>query len=271
MTNNEFWLSIREIIDNGFSDEGLTKLDEYAEQFISGRLVYKRFSPAEQHGCDEGGTNHVIASILAGAEVGSDKCTAPIGSFKREQQCGAVQERRIKAWAQKSGCWFEDTDKSIPQTLGQEIAHGGEAHVYDNGQTLVKVIGLDYFVQPVLALDRISLHNTYFPQTRMRVLGFGENAAKEFVIVVEQPFIQGMRMNDEEIRLYASKLGYRLINPNNWTFSTERIYLSDMHDENVIRSKNGNIFVIDCDIRINTPELNAGGIRELTNYVEFLN
>lgn len=44
-----------------------------------------------------------------------------------------------------------------------------------------------------------------------------------------------------------------------------------MHDENVIRSKNGNIFVIDCDIRINTPEMNAGGIRELTNYVEFLN
>ncbi len=83
MTNNEFWLSIREIIDNGFSDEGLAKLDEYAEQFISGRLVYKRFSPAEQHGCDEEGTNHVIASILAGAEVGSDKCTAPIGSFKR--------------------------------------------------------------------------------------------------------------------------------------------------------------------------------------------
>ena len=81
----------------------------------------------------------------------------------------------------------------------------------------------------------------------------------------------GTEMNDEEIRLYASKLGYRLINPNNWTFSTERIYLSDMHDENVIRSKNGNIFVIDCDIRINTPEMNAGGIRELTNYVEFLN
>ena len=97
MTNNEFWLSIREIIDNDFSDEGLTKLDEYAEQFISGRLVYKRFSPAEQHGCDEGGTSHVIASILAGAEVGSDKCTAPIGSFKREQQCGAVQERRVLA------------------------------------------------------------------------------------------------------------------------------------------------------------------------------
>lgn len=113
MTNNEFWLSIREIIDNDFSDEGLTKLDEYAEQFISGRLVYKRFSPAEQHGCDEGGTNHVIASILAGAEVGSDKCTAPIGSFKREQQCGAVQEGRILASEPTSATPFVHQSRKI--------------------------------------------------------------------------------------------------------------------------------------------------------------
>ena len=40
-----------------------------------------------------------------------------------------------------------------------------------------------------------------------------------------------------------------------------------MHDENVIRSKEGNIFVVDCDIRINTPELRAGGTRQLTTAV----
>lgn len=34
-----------------------------------------------------------------------------------------------------------------------------------------------------------------------------------------------------------------------------------MHDENVIRSREGNIFVIDCDIRINVPELKAGVTR----------
>lgn len=41
-----------------------------------------------------------------------------------------------------------------------------------------------------------------------------------------------------------------------------------MHDENVIRSESGNIFVIDCDIRINTPELKCDGIRELTTEIE---
>ena len=58
--------------------------------------------------------------------------------------------------------------------------------------------------------------------------------------------------------------------PRNLTFATPEIYLSDLHDENVIRSRDGNIFVIDCDIRINTPDLKQGGIRTLTNEVAFL-
>ena len=268
MTNKDFWHSVQEIIENDFSDEGRAKLDEYAEWFIEGRLIYKRFSQAEQHGCIEGGTTHVIASILAGAEISPDKCTAPIGSFKREQQCGKEQEKRLKAWASKSGFWFKDTDKSISQALGDEIARGGEAHVFDNGQTLIKVIGLDYFVQPVLALDRISLHNTYFPQTRMQVIGFGENSEHEFVTIVEQPFIKGSHMTESEIFEYAGKLGYKLIDPNSWTYATRRIYLSDLHDENVIKSENGNIFVIDCDIRINTPSLKAGGTQTPLNTME---
>ncbi len=72
MNNKDFWMSISKIISDGFTSEGLQKLDYYAEQFISGRLVYKRFSPNEQHGCSEGGTTHVIASLLAGAENPTD-------------------------------------------------------------------------------------------------------------------------------------------------------------------------------------------------------
>ncbi|MBR1505632.1 MAG: hypothetical protein IJ614_05945, partial [Prevotella sp.] len=66
MNNADFWASICAIIAEGFTPEGLLKLDTYAEQFISGRLVYQRFSPREQHGCAAGGTTNVIASLLAG-------------------------------------------------------------------------------------------------------------------------------------------------------------------------------------------------------------
>ncbi len=77
-------------------------------------------------------------------------------------------------------------------------------------------------------------------------------------------------MSDAEIRTFAEKMGFELRNPRNWTYATPEIYLSDMHDENIIKSREGNIFVVDCDIRINTPELRAGGTRTLTTEVEIL-
>ena len=111
------------------------------------------------------------------------------------------------------------------------------------------------------------MHNAYFPETALTVLGFGRDAEGNFKIVVEQPFIKGNRMSDEEIAEYMRHMGFELHNPRNWTYATPEIYLSDMHDENVIRSDSGNVFVIDCDIRINTPELKCGGVRNLSTQI----
>ena len=118
-----------------------------------------------------------------------------------------------------------------------------------------------------LALDRVALHNTYFPETRLKVLGFGRDQSGEFKIIVEQPFIGGTHVSDEDIAKYMEQMGFELKNPRNWTYATPDVYLSDMHDENVIRSETGAICVVDCDIRINTPELRTGGIRSLTTSV----
>ena len=271
MNNADFWASVRAIIAEGFTPEGLQKLDTYAEQFISGRLVYQRFSPREQYGCAAGGEANVIASLLAGAEDRADtNAQETISEFKRERQRGARQEAAIEHWAKVVGCWMEQVDESLHLSFGDEIAEGGEAKVYDHGATLVKSIGLDYFIQPIFALDRIALHNAYFPETRLTVLGFGRNFDGEFKIICEQPFVGGTHVSDEEIADYMHRMGFELKNPRNWTYATPEIYLSDMHDENVIRSATGGICVVDCDIRINTPELRQGGIRELTTEIELV-
>lgn len=267
MQNFDFWTNLRQILDEGFSTRNLKKLDEYAEQFTSQKLIYQRFSSGEQHGCSAGGPLHVIASLLAGADVAADKLTAPAGSFKRECQLGEAQIERIELWSKAAGCWIEDVDNTISNQLGEHISEGGEAKVYVHGHSLVKTIGLDYYIQPLLALDRISLHNAYFPETKLTVLGFGKTDDNAFKIVVEQPFIQGHHISESEITDFAQKIGFSLINSNNWTYATPEIYLSGLHDENVIQSKDGNIFVIDCDIRINVPELKAKGNREISNQI----
>ena len=270
MNNADFWTSVRTIIDEGFTSEGLQKLNRYAEQFISGRLIYQRFSPREQHGCAAGGEANVIASLLAGAEDRADT-NAPetLSEFQRERQLGAKQEAAIEQWAKAVGCWTEYVEDSLHSSFGEEIAEGGEAVVYDHGSTLVKSIGLDYFILPILALDRITLHNAYFPETQLTVLGFGRDISGEFKIICEQPFIGGTHVSDGEIAEYMQHMGFELKNPHNWTYTTPNIYLSDMHDENVIRSITGAICVVDCDIRINTPELRQGGSRELSTEVRF--
>lgn len=270
MNNTDFWTSIRLIIAEGFTSESLLKLDFYAEQFISGRLVYQRFSPQEQYGCATGGATNVIASLLAGTETGTDSSDSPaLSDYQRECQLGAQQESAIERWAKAAGVWTESVDEQLPKVLGEHIAEGGEAKVYDHGATLIKSIGLDYFIQPIFALDRIALHNTYFPETRLTVLGFGRDKKGEFKIIVEQPFIDGQPVSDEEIADFMHQMGFELKNPRNWTYTTPEIYLSDMHDENVIRSKSGTIFVVDCDIRINTPELRQGGLRMLSTEISF--
>ena len=267
MTNAGFWTQIDAIVSGGFSPEGLQMLDYYAELFIDGRLVYKRFSPFEQHGCATGGATHVIASLLAGAESRSDRGVAPYGDdFKREFQCGAQQAECIERWARRTNCWTDCVDKTLAQSLGEKIAEGGEAKVYNHGKT----IGLDYFVQPILALDRISLHNAYFPETKLTVLGFGRTEDGDFKIVVEQSFVEGKHVSDTQIAGYMDKMGFSLINPRNWTYATPDIYLSDMHDENILQTANGTIVVVDCDIRINVHNLNAGGTRNFSTKVELL-
>ena len=91
MNNADFWASVHKIITEGFTSEGLKKLDNYALQFISGRLVYQRFSPQEQHGCSAGGTTNVIASLLSGAETGSDsQDSSALSDYQRECQYGGL-------------------------------------------------------------------------------------------------------------------------------------------------------------------------------------
>ena len=267
MNELNLWEDIKQIKEDDFYPEGLHKLELYAELFNERKLLYQRFSPAEQHGCSKGGGTHVVATLLAGAEVAtSGYVEGSFPDFKTEFQSAKNQIETIKSWANKQGVWFNNTEVFLNHHIGEIIAEGGETKVYDGGSSVIKSIGLDYFVQPIYALDRITLHNAYFPETRLKVIGFGENEG-EFKIIVEQPFIIGLPVTDVEIESFLHKLGFKLHNPKNWTYYTPDIYLSDMHDENIVKSESGTFFVLDCDIRLNAPFLKTNGMRNLTTDV----
>ena len=107
MNNSDFWAQINAIITGGFTPEGLALLDGYADRFTCGKLLYKRFSPAEQHGCSAGGYAHVVASLLAGAKNSTDSVFEGDSDFKRQCKRGEAQALTIERWAKVSGQIFD--------------------------------------------------------------------------------------------------------------------------------------------------------------------
>jgi hypothetical protein len=140
MTSIEFWQSIKRIAADGFTKSGLLKIDDYAEQFIRHQILFKRFSSNEQYGCSKGGRTHVIASLLAGAEVATDKDYFSSNDFKSCRQHAAQQIEIIKSWAEATNLWFDNADKKISRILGKKIAEGGEAIAHSRNTEGLQVV-----------------------------------------------------------------------------------------------------------------------------------
>ena len=186
-------------------------------------------------------------------------------------QKGLRQEKELEEWAKEKGIWIDNTTQSLTNAYGKSIAEGGESVVYDNGDKVVKEISLAYFIEPQLALDRIILHN-FISDAELTVTNFGRNENGEFVFVVEQPFVKGDQLTQDEIVEYMKSMGFAPYNNRNTEFSNGEILINDLHDENVIKRPNGSITIIDADFRLNTANYGLNGKRTTTmNKGEFSN
>jgi hypothetical protein len=224
-------------------------------------VVSERYTPQERRGIEVGGRCLEIGALLVGGSIDASEEVEGRDPYDREEQRRETQEWALERWAKENGCWYENTDEALGERY-PFLAEGGEATVYFNGSSVIKAIGLDYFVSPQMALDRIVLHNFLFEySTPMVVLGYGRSYEGYFKVVVEQPYIRGEQMTEEEIEMFTQQIGFDLRRRGNWTYTNDDIYISDLHNENVLRTPKGNVAVIDADVRINLPELGYDGRR----------
>ena len=260
MTPNDFPHIDHAVATDTWTAEALTELDNLVNDIENGRRIYKRFPSAATRGFVAGGrANEAAAILLATRNCASGAHTLSFAErYERDQREQPVQERIIEHWARAAGIWHDNLD-GIDGKI--QIAEGGEAKVFSNGSgILTKILSTAYFITPQFALDRITLHNTLFPAADMKVNGFGRSSDCEFQFVVEQPFIQGFHISTDEIKGYMEKSGFHKTSKDYGnTYVTPYLYVSDLHDENVLKTSNGNLIVIDADVRWNTPELHRGG------------
>jgi hypothetical protein len=195
----------------------------------------------------------------------------------RESTRDRAKEReataKLVAYANEHGLWNGDIEGAFDAKYGtgdgKKNTEGGEAIVwFDRARGVaVKAIGLDYYGSPTLALDRIALHNRYFPSVPLSLVGFGEvkdifDAKGElelrgrlFNTIVEQPIVDRTReLTRSEIRSALEALGFRPVRDRRVLGSDMetpdgKAIVSDLHEQNVFGLPEGSIAVIDCDIR----------------------
>lgn len=158
---------------------------------------------------------------------------------KRNQE----DRESLEKFAKEQGKWADNVDTKLEKKYGGRIGHGSEAWVYRKDKdTVIKSRSITGYNTVSDALRSIELHNTLFPETAMKVVGFGIGDG-EFSIIIEQPFIEGVYASQEEIDSFVKERFNAEKDPSvigNTSYKTDDYLLQDLKPQNVlIRIVNG--------------------------------
>lgn len=226
--------------------------------------IYQRIPSEVFGGLAEGGRRNVQASALCRAEGSPDGAKPQDvleSGYTREQEI-------INFWAVRDGCWSDAPENDLKRKgfRHQSKFDGSEAQVFfSDTKKVYKAIDFGRYPNMQRFLDRVTIHNAYFPECPMTVEGFGlkdtsiENS--RFCAIISQPFVEGTTPTEEQIAdaLHARGLedpmfgaGFFYVSPSG------NLMVTDVHDRNCVLTPEGRIAVFDCEAMVNNIE-NFGG------------
>ena len=249
------------IASEGFSAATLRMIDNLTNDIQYGRKDFDGFTLPEHAGLCKGGSPLIGASIVARyarrSLAAGGNAESGEGCSPANWQIDEEQERLIETWAKAAGLWFEHSDSIIQKNFGPKIAQGAEAMVYyKEGDPSVAKERTSIYSTTQKALDAIALHNSLFPETAMRVIGFTRDSDGLLRIVLTQPYIRCLRLaTKDEIDAMVAEKGFS----DNWqgqgvNYISDRLALEDMHPANVfIDELTGKPTCIDCIVKFVNP------------------
>lgn len=176
------------------------------------------------------------------------------GNLRETQEQGVLSQEDIdkrnqedreslEKFAKEQGKWADDVDTKLEKKYSGRIGHGSEAWIYRKDKdTVIKSRSITGYNTVSDALRSIEFHNTLFPETAMKVVGFG-NGDGEFSIIIEQPFIEGAYASQEEIDSFVKERFNAEKDPSvigNTSYKTDDYLLQDLKPQNVlVRIVNG--------------------------------
>ncbi len=271
VNNNETEKSltiIDEAIKTGnWTDEALQELDNLIKEYYNGRNEITQILGRSLSETSRRSEAYAAASIIVGRSKSSMRRSngtlSPLGEFTARNRERRLKERALQQWAQENGWWWNDyasestLDDYLVSEYGEKKAEGSESFVYQSkdGNYVIKAtsaIASDGDLEALL--QKIELHNQIFPTTPLEILGFGRTRDGNFRIILQQPLIKGKKISAKEAEeTLKDQLGVKK-GPveHTQTLFDEKVILRDITNPenrgNILKSANGNYYVIDADI-----------------------
>ena len=190
----------------------------------------------------------IAAAICGGSSGGVDSRSL---FYKRELV--------LQQWAKHSKCWIDDIEEYARQHSWKRAPEldGTESMIYTTPNGFVAKIWCmeKYHENLRLATEKIILNNFFFgEETFLNVIGFTKvDHRLRFVLL--QPKIkhikENVNYNGFTIRKYLrEKFPNQDIGKHEYTYIVflRGCTIFDLHGGNVVKSENGNFYVIDCNI-----------------------
>ena len=252
-----------------YNDVTLCQLDEFINSYTPhnefGRRLSKRIpQDIERKVFQRERTNIIDAlytriseSAIGRAEGELAKARSRRTAEETRRAIKGKKQELLKQWGVATGHWHTDISDF---TNEKEPFGGGEdsdVYVSKDGKHVIKASKGKENGRFSQDPDDIALFNFVFRGSRYDILGYGEINGK-FVRFLEQPVVDFSTNNkelsvDERVE-YMHNLGFHPINKDKTAFSNGIIVASDIQKGNIVKDNNGNVRVIDADMRLHTKE-----------------
>lgn len=250
------------VLSGNFDDVTLRLIDEFIDKSTPnnpyGRPLSKRLPPRvgqKMRGGERTGSIDALFSRISESAVGKDG--KALSRAERERAIEEKKKELLKKWAIATGNWHTDIADFTDQR--EPIGSGTDSDVYlgKDGKSVIKVSkGKPYGKRFRPDVDNVALFNSVFRNSAYTIVGYGEVDGK-FVRFLKQPivdFTSSTPLTEGERVAYMEKLGFKPINKENTAFSNGEIIASDLQKSNIVKDKQGNVRVIDADMKLHTKD-----------------
>ncbi len=249
------------VLSGNFDDVTLRLIDDYISKVTPnnyyGRPLSKRLPKralSKMRGGEQSGSVDALFSRICEGAVGANERTRPEAKRRIEEK----KKELLKGWAIATGNWHTSVNDFTNAT--EQFGGGKDSDVYmsDDGNSVIKVSkGKDNLKRFRPDMDNVALFNYVFPGNSYDIVGYGEIDGK-FVRFLRQPFVDftdSTPLSVEERVAYMEHLGFKPMNDEKTAFTNGEIVASDIQGNNIVKDKQGNIRVIDADMRFHTKDV----------------